>query len=33
MLVVKFYPLDYDEIFSYIKQDYYWLKKFILELF
>ena len=33
MLTIKFYHLDYDELFLYTKQDYYWPKSSHLNYF
>ena len=33
MLAIKFYPLDCDELLSYTKQDYYWLRSSHLNYF
>ena len=33
MLAINFYPLDYDELLSYTKQDYCWLRSLYLNYF
>ena len=33
MLTIKYYPLDCDELLLYTKQEYFWPRKFTLELF